>query len=165
MPVEAAKFILRLLRLFAAKVFMKPDDFESRLQRQPLRQMPPDWRAEILAAAREAQAPVHASRITHRSWLSTFNHQLSTLFWPHPKAWAGLAAVWIFIFAVNFSLRDPSPRMAEKSAPPSPEVMVALWKQQRMLAELVGPREEHDADRSKTQAPQPRTQRVEILAA
>ena len=144
---------------------MNADEFERRLQRQPLRQAPCEWRAEILTAARDAQTVRHASRITHRSWLSTFNHQLSTLFWPHPKAWAGLAAVWIFIFAVNFSLRDPSPRMAEKSAPPSPEVMVALWKQQRMLAELVGPREEHDADRSKTQAPQPRTQRVEILAA
>ena len=163
MPVEAAKFILRLLRLFAAKVFMKPDDFESRLQRQPLRQMPPAWRAEILAAAREAQTPVHASRITHRSWLSTFNHQLSTLFWPHPKAWAGLAAVWIFIFAVNFSLRDPSPRMAEKSAPPSPEVIVELKKQQRMFAELVGSYESPDADRRKVFSPRPRSERVEIV--
>src|ERR1035437_3253068 len=163
MPVEAAKFILRLLRLFAAKVFMKPDDFESRLQRQPLRQMPPAWRAEILAAAREAQAPVHASRITHRSWLSTFNHQLSTLFWPHPKAWAGLAAVWVCIFAVNFSIRDTSPRLAEKSAPPSPEVMVALRKQQLLFAELVGPRETQDADRPRIFTPKPRGGRAEIL--
>ena len=144
---------------------MNADEFEKRLQRQPLRQAPCEWRSEILAAAREAQAPVHASCITHRSWLSTFNHQLSTFFWPHPKAWAGLAAVWIFIFAVNFSLRDPSPRMAEKSAPPSPEVMVELKKQQRMFAELVGSREPLDVDRPRIFVPKPRGERVEILTA
>jgi hypothetical protein len=142
---------------------MKPDDFESRLQRQPLRQMPPAWRAEILAAAREAQAPVHASRITHRSWLSTFNHQLSTLFWPHPKAWAGLAAVWIAIIALNLSARDTAPVLAEKSTPPSPEVIVELKKQQRMFAELVGSYESPDADRRKVFSPRPRSERVEIV--
>ena len=104
-----------------------------------------------------------SSRITHHSWLSTFNHQLSTLFWPHPKAWAGLAAVWIFIFAVNFSLRDPSPRMAEKSAPPSPEVIVELKKQQRMFAELVGSYESLDVERRKIFSPRPRSERVEIV--
>jgi hypothetical protein len=142
---------------------MNADEFEKRLQRQPLRQAPCEWRAEILTAARDAQTVRHASRITHPSWLSTFNHQLSTLFWPHPKAWAGLAAVWIFIFAVNFSLRDPSPRMAEKSAPPSPEVMVELKKQQRMFAELVGSYESLDADRRKIFSPRPRSERVEIV--
>ena len=144
---------------------MKSDDFESRLQRQPLRQMPPAWRAEILAAAREAQAPVHASRITHHSWLSTFNHQLSTLFWPHPKAWAGLAAVWIAIIALNFSARDTAPVLAEKSTSPSPEVMVELKKQQRMFAELVGSREPLDVDRPRIFVPKPRGERVEILTA
>jgi hypothetical protein len=142
---------------------MNADEFEKRLQRQPLRQAPCEWRAEILTAARDAQTVRHASRITHHSWLSTFNHQLSTLFWPHPKAWAGLAAVWIFIFAVNFPLRDPSPRMAEKSAPPSPEVIVELKKQQRMFAELVGSYESPDADRRKVFSPRPRSERVEIV--
>ena len=60
------------------------------------------------------------------------------MLWPHPKAWAGLAAVWILIFAVDFSVRDKSPVMAEKAAPPSPEVIVELKQQQRMLAELIG---------------------------
>lgn len=142
---------------------MNADEFERRLQRQPLRQAPCEWRSEILAAASEAHPAHHASRITHHSWLSTFNHQLSTLFWPHPKAWAGLAAVWIAIIAVNFSLRDPSPRMAEKSAPPSPEVIVELKKQQRMFAELVGSYESPDADRRKVFSPRPRSERVEIV--
>jgi hypothetical protein len=85
--------------------------------------------------------------------------------WPHPKAWAGLAAIWIFIFAVNFSMRDASPRTVVRSAPPSPEVMVELRKQQKLLAELIGPREEREADRAKTHAPRSRTQRGEIMVA
>ena len=115
----------------------KRNDFEQRLQRQPLRQIPAEWRAEILgggAASHSRQRRASPSRF----WLSTLNSQLSTFFWPHPKAWAGLAAVWILIFAVNFSMRDKSPVVAEKAAPPSPEVIVELKQQQRMLAELIG---------------------------
>jgi hypothetical protein len=83
--------------------------------------------------------------------------------WPHPRAWAGLAAVWILILAVDFSVRDKTPVMAEKAAPPSQEVIVELKQQQRMLAELIGARDTSDADRSKLWAPQPRSQCVEIL--
>ena len=139
---------------------MKPDDFEQKLQRQPLRQVPAEWRAEILAAAKpNAWRP--APRAT---FLSILNSQLSTILWPHPKAWAGLAAIWILILAVDFSIRDKSPVVADKSGPPSPEVVAELKQQQRMLAELIGSREPGDADRSKLLAPQPRSERsFEVL--
>ena len=142
---------------------MKPDEFEQKLLRQPLRPVPHEWRGEILAAVCDAQRADHASRITHHAWFSTLNHQLATIFWPHPKAWAGLAAVWVFIFAVNFSMRDTSPRVAEKSVPPSPEMMVELKKQQRLFAELMGSREPLDADRQKIFSPKPRSEWAEIL--
>jgi hypothetical protein len=138
---------------------MKPDDFEQKLQRQPLRQIPAEWRGEILDAAISR----YRSRAARHSFLSTLNSQLSTILWPHPKAWAGLATVWILIFAVDFSTRDKTPVMAEKAAPPSPEVIVELKQQQRMLAELIGARDTSDADRSKLWAPQPRSERAEIL--
>jgi hypothetical protein len=141
------------------------DNFEQKLQRQPLRQVPAAWREEILTAAESAAATRHPSPVTRPSWLSTFNSQLSTLLWPHPKAWAGLTAIWILILAVDFSLRDKSPVMAEKSAPPSPEVVVELRQQQRLLAELIGPRDTSDADRSKSFVPQPRSERTGFLAA
>jgi hypothetical protein len=104
------------------------------------------------------------SPVTRHTFFSTLNAQLSTVLWPHPKAWAGLAAVWILIFAVNFSTRDQSPALAEKSSPPSPEVIVELRQQQRLLAELIGPRDIRDADRSKSFVPQPRSERAEIVA-
>ena len=139
------------------------EQFERHLSRQPLRQVPRAWREEILSAAHAAQTAGHGSRITNQSFLSTLNHQLSTFFWPHPKAWAVLAAGWIVILAMNFSMRDPVPRVAEKSVPPSPEVIVELKKQQLLFAELVGAREPLDADRQKLFSPKPRSERVEIL--
>ncbi|MGA3145179.1 MAG: hypothetical protein ABSF10_19430 [Verrucomicrobiota bacterium] len=150
---------------------MKPDELEQKLSRQPFRQVPAEWREEILAAAdvnrRQATSckvgREFTSAATRRSLLSTLNAQLSTLLWPHPKAWAGLAAIWILILAVNFSVRDKAPVVAEKSATPSPEVMVELRQQQRMLAELIGPRDTSVADRSKPLVPQPRSECVEIV--
>jgi hypothetical protein len=141
---------------------MKPDDFEQKLQRQPLRQIPGEWREEILAVA-SSSARRSEAKTARPSCLSTLNFQLSTILWPHPKAWAGLAAVWILILAVDFSMRDKSPTLAKKSAPPSPEMIVELRQQQRMLAELIGPRDTSDADRSKSFVPQPRSERAEIL--
>jgi hypothetical protein len=139
------------------------EQFERRLSRQPLRQVPGEWRAEILAAARGTQPVPRASRLTPRAWLVTINQQLATLLWPHPKAWAGLAAVWILILAVNFSTREAVPKLAAKSAPPSPEVMVELKQQQRLVAELVSTYEAPDTDRRKTFLPRPSSQRAEIL--
>jgi hypothetical protein len=74
---------------------MNPDDFEKRLQRQPLRKIPSEWRESIL---QEAKSAPHSSPVIRHSFLSTLNSTLSTILWPNPKAWAGLAAVWGFDF-------------------------------------------------------------------
>jgi hypothetical protein len=97
-------------------------------------------------------------------WPSSLVLRHSTIFWPHPRAWAGLAAVWILILAVDFSLRDPAPVRAEKSAPSSPEVMVELRQQQRLLAELMGSSQTREAEPRKF-LPRPQTARAEILTA
>ena len=133
-------------------------EFEKKLRRQPVKEIPGDWRAEILSAARAAQSAPHASLVTQHGWLST-------LFWPHPKAWAGLAAVWVCIVALNFSTRDKSVMVAGKVSPPSAEVIVELRKQQKLYAELMGANEPREADRPKDATARPRTQRVEILTA
>jgi hypothetical protein len=141
------------------------EPFERRLKRQPLRQTPAAWREEILSAAMEAQPLRHSSAIDGDSLLSLINRRITSLLWPHPVAWGGLAAIWIFIFAVNYSLRDHTLMVAEKVTPPSAEVVAELRQQQRMLAELMGANESGDADRPKVFVPRPRSERVEVLTA
>ena len=137
--------------------------FEQKLQRQSLKEIPGEWRAEILSVADGAKISRHPSSVT-RHWLSTLNHQLSTLLWPHPKAWAGLTAVWIFIFALNFSVRDKTPMIAEKVLPPSPEIVAELRQQKILFAELIGSSDAREAEPPKF-FPRPRTERAEILTA
>src|ERR1035441_3047976 len=142
---------------------MNTKDFEKRLQRQPLRQIPGEWREEILSAAREASLPQHAPRTTQhvspaRSLLSTLHHQLLTLLWPHPTAWAGLAAVWLVILGINLTTRDASTVIAKHASPVSPQVFMAFQEQQRLLVELIGPRETPVAERPKPVVPRPRSE-------
>jgi hypothetical protein len=140
------------------------DDFEQKLQRQPLRPIPAGWRAEILREGRRVAVPESGNIDTVSPSKLNWRTILTTIFWPHPRAWAGLAAVWILILAVDFSVRDPGPVMADKSAPSSPEVMVELRQQQRLLAELMGSSQTREAEPRKF-LPRPQTARAEILTA
>ena len=148
---------------------MSANDFEERLQRQPLRQIPGEWREQILSAARQASSSQPATHTTHHavpSLLSTIHHQLSTLLWPHPTAWAGLAAVWLVIAGLNLTTREASPRFARHASPLSPQVFMAFQEQERVLAELIGPRETPVAERPKPAVPRPRSERRrELLTA
>jgi hypothetical protein len=142
---------------------MNTEDFEKRLQRLPLRQIPGEWREEILSAARQASLPEHAPRTTHhapapRSLLSTLIHQLSTLLWPHPTAWAGLAAVWLVILVINLTTRDASTLVAKHASPVSPQMFMAFQEQERLLSELIGTSETPVAERPKAVPPRPRSE-------
>jgi hypothetical protein len=135
-----------------------PDNFEERLRRQPLRTVPPDWRDEILRAAREAATPATAPAASRRSRI--FMPWLCALLWPHPRAWAGLAAVWLVVLGLNFAARDPGrPDAMQQSAPPSPQMRELLRQQEQMLAELIGPVDYNAADRPKPAGPQPHSER------
>ncbi len=142
---------------------MSSDNFEKKLQQQPLRQVPGEWRVGILAAARQASSAQHATRnrqppCTSPSLLSTLRCQLSALLWPHPAAWAGLAAVWLMILGLNHATSEVPPRTARRDSPPSPQVFMAFQEQQRLLAELLGPREAPAAERPKPAVPPPRSE-------
>ena len=142
---------------------MNTDDFEKRIERQPLRQMPGEWRAEILSAARRASLPQHAPRSTlhalpSASLLSTLHHQLSTLLWPHPVAWTGLAAVWVLILGINLTTRDASTMIAKHASPASPQIFMAFQEQEQLLSELFGPGETPVAEQPKPRLPRPRSE-------
>ena len=134
----------------------RDDQFEKRLQRQPLRAIPTAWREKILSAAEGAAASGDSSPANSPStWWRE-------LFWPCPRAWAGLAAAWLVILGASFAARDPSPASeARRVPPPSPQLRQLLKQQEQLLAELVGPPESPEAHRFKPAAPQPRSQRRE----
>ncbi len=133
----------------------RDDQFEKRLQRQPLRQVPAPWRDQILAAAKCGAVAPHASRVTrHASWWRE-------LFWPAPQAWAGLAAVWLAILTVNIVSRDASTAAAIRVVPPSPQMRQMLQQQEQLLAELVD--EARTGDRPKTLPSRPHSRAREEI--
>jgi hypothetical protein len=132
------------------------DEFEKRLQRQPIRELPSEWREEILRGATPSS---HSPFVIHHSFLSTLSSRLSTLLWPHPKAWAGLAAAWIVIAVIQFTSSDRTEIIATKAAPPSSDAMVMLQRQNHLLAELFEEMPLKGTDRPKHGLTQPRSER------
>jgi anti-sigma factor RsiW len=113
----------------------------------------------VTAAQSDARSRPSTLDARPPGWLSTINSQLSTLLWPHPKAWAGLAAVWLVILGVNFATGETTPRLEARVTPPSPDTLRLLKQQEQLLAELSGWAEPREADRPKATPPRPRTER------
>jgi hypothetical protein len=83
------------------------------------------------------------------------------LIFPCRRTWSALAAVWILIFIVNFSLRDGSQTMMAKSAPTA-EIVMSLQAQQRWMNELFADRlTPPDADRPRNFTPKPRSEKFQ----
>ena len=102
------------------------DEFEQFLKKQPLREVPPAWRAEILPAAAQPEA-------VQPTWWGAW-------LWPSPAAWAGLACIWIVILALNVASRPLAAerQLAERPQAPSHDMVLALAQQRRELAQLLG---------------------------
>jgi hypothetical protein len=104
---------------------MNDHDFEQQLRQQPLRPMPPAWRREILAAQRP-------SELSLTIWLRQ-------LLWPHPAAWATLAAAWVLIMGLNFLSRETFHRPAINAELETQAQRLALAEQRRLWLELIEP--------------------------
>lgn len=69
-----------------------PPNLEDRLAQVPRRGLPEDLRKSCLDLARANRQSSSPAR-RHALWFQWL--------WPHPAAWAGLAAVWCTIFALH----------------------------------------------------------------
>ncbi len=111
---------------------MNADDFESKLRQQPFQSLPAEWRNDILRAARAGRSAQPSTinpqlRSTWRDWL-----------WPSPVAWAGLAAAWVAIIALNLAAGAPAFTGNPPLARGSLASFGAYWAvQQRMMTELL----------------------------
>jgi hypothetical protein len=124
---------------------MNSDDFEKRLQRVPLREIPSGWRENILRQAVPSRPSTPDPRPSF----------LSALLWPNPKAWVGLAAVWVLIFTIQFEARNHAP-MATAANSSRAATVITLKEEQTILAELMGNSEPREAD--KPRGIQPRSE-------
>ena len=81
-----------------------------------------------------------AAALPARSQLSTLNSQPASLwerlFGPNPLAWAGLAAVWLVLLAVN---RDSNaPKTTDRASQPSEASVAEIVREnRRQMAELL----------------------------
>jgi hypothetical protein len=120
---------------------MNFDEFERKLRSQPRREIPAEWREEILPSTTE----VGASVPWWRQWL-----------WPHPAAWTALAALWVVIFALAFAGRPEPTIRSASSAGLRPDVLQAFAERTRLMAELSG----EPAEFGPSPAERPRSARV-----
>jgi hypothetical protein len=96
-------------------------DFESDLAKTPMRGNPPEWRGEILHAARAAVAETAAP-----PWWR---------WWVTPQRFT-LGTAWLIIVVLRFATP------AEPMATPSPniaQIQAQIRAQQKLLAELLQP--------------------------
>lgn len=99
------------------------DDFENHLAKIPLKSPPNDWRDQILG-------PNPAATKTEIPWWRE-------LLWPCPQAWAGMAALWVVMFAMNWEgISSPRKSTATATIDPSPSPSPSPYSPAR-IAELL----------------------------
>lgn len=115
------------------------DPFEERLSATPRRELPPELRARVLAAAEEC-AP--------RDWRKA----LAACLWPHPIAWGAVAAAWVAVAALNFSgprgeaLYAVTPREYRDRLPSAQEYLARMDAERRLIALLAADRSQELAN-------------------
>src|SRR5215469_15679540 len=77
---------------------MNLDDFEKKLRRQDLRQVPDAWRETIL---RKAEDRVPSGVKSPSMFLQALLAPWHELIQPSRYAWSGMAAIWVVLFIVN----------------------------------------------------------------
>ena len=117
--------------------------------------------AAAMASDGGCKPPARASQ------LSTLNSQPASiwerLFGPNPLAWAGLAAVWVVLLAVN---RDPSaPKTTDRANQPSEAAVAEIVRERRReMAELLNLDEPQATVPNRDALPPKRSQRREDWA-
>jgi hypothetical protein len=143
---------------------MNPEDFEQQIKQRPVRSLPPEWRAEILGAAKAA---AQAAPEPRQSIFATIREQLSVFLWPHPRAWAGIAAVWLVIIALRMMEPGAPVQETAEKRPVRQAAVMALTEERRELAQLLG--DFHSVQMvlppPQPMQPRPRSERRENVAA
>ncbi|MDB6055987.1 MAG: hypothetical protein JWN25_3510 [Verrucomicrobiales bacterium] len=105
------------------------DEFEENLKRQTRRTIPGEWRKQILSAAQTRKQNTSDSKPAWRI-------KIEELFWPNPKAWIGMAFVWILLGLIHLTMvySNESQIMAAEA---TPDIM-AFGEQEKLFTEAFG---------------------------
>ena len=109
---------------------MIKDDFESQLERMSLKPLPASWREAILRGAQRANTPAEPTQAPGDA-----RFRWRELLWPHPQAWAGLAAVWVIILVFHVSSRPSAGALSPMTEIARQHTQRALKEEQRLLSE------------------------------
>jgi hypothetical protein len=101
---------------------MNLDEFENKLRSQPRREIPPEWRREILGSLR-GKVGVAAP------WWRQ-------LLWPHPAAWGALATLWMAVFAFHLAAGPDTPPRARVEKKADADMFLAYEERKRLWAEF-----------------------------
>ena len=115
---------------------MNSHDFENELKRQPLRDIPPEWKREILRAASPGEP--------RGSWLLA----LRDVVWPSPAGWGALATVWLVIAGLKMATADPRDTKPVDYA----QLHLAMQLKRDLGAEADAARPESDAAKPRSDA-------------
>ncbi len=126
-------------------------------------------RTEVLWARIEGELAGRDVRRTSMSASSGWFAALGTLgarfqaSWQTARwAWAGLAAAWVVILALDLSAREPQAlRMAGNQLPPAADVRFAVKQRELLMADLVVLSEPAPAAKTEPVRPSPRSERPE----
>lgn len=110
-------------------------------------------RAEDLAACARAAAEAGSERqpklsvavVAGRFWLEAL--------WPWRRVWAGVAAGWVVILALNLPARDTPASVSPRPGQSSPEVQAVLQQQEQLLSQLLGLETPPHVSRARTPGP------------
>ncbi|MFA5192881.1 MAG: hypothetical protein WC740_19395 [Verrucomicrobiia bacterium] len=131
---------------------MSNDDFEKKLERQPMRAVPAEWRGQILREAAAAASDNRSSVQSRRRSETVATVWWHEWLWPRPMAWASLAAAWVIIAMLHAA--TPAAPLVAQQPPPSRETMQRVAEQRRELARLLDfPVETATPQRSKPSEP------------
>lgn len=126
---------------------------------EPSQSVQARWTKDFQAAVE----PVHTARFM---LLITILEWCHDMIWPCRRIWTGFAAVWLVIFATNFSMRDTSQMLAVKSSRPSLEMVRAYLGSEGFMAESTKPDQSRAVVPPKQTLPSPRSQqRLRIFRA
>ena len=115
---------------------MNSNDFEKKLERQPMRAVPTAWRAEILREAVAAASDRRSLAQNNRCSEPAATVWWRELLWPRPLAWASLAAAWVII-AILHTATPAAPMLVAQLTPSVREAMQRFAEQRRELAALL----------------------------